>query len=121
MSYLDIVKRQTQPDAASARPEYRYGAPSTKGDTRSVISVLSAESAELPVLDAGAGSPALRHRVLLLGKEHGYPALSLGSYRVRKRTAKVGLFAGRGWWLHQTNYFGDTLLHRVIRQLEATP
>ena len=121
MSYLDLLKKQTQSDAAPVTTENGYGSPAIEGDTRGVISVLSAESTELPALDAGPGSPALRHRVLLLGEEHGYPALSLGSYRVRKRTAKVGLFAGRGWWLHQTNYFGDTLLHRVIRQLEATP
>ena len=68
----------------------------------------------------GPGSPALRHRVLQLGEEHSYPALSLGRYRIRQRTVNVGLFAGKGWWEHQTNYLGDVPLAEIVRRLGGT-
>ncbi|MDO8616082.1 MAG: hypothetical protein Q7T33_10185 [Dehalococcoidia bacterium] len=62
----------------------------------------------------------MRLRVLQLGEVAGYPALSLGRYRFRKRTVNAGLIAGRGWWQHQLAYFGDGLLAEAIRQLEVT-
>ena len=118
MGYLDMVLDHTQWRVVVVnRVANRYKAPVTENGTGCAKSALSAKSRELPELDAGPGSPALRHRVLQLGEEHGYPALSLGRYRFRKRTTNVGLFAGRWWWQHQTNYFGDTLLDEVVRHL----
>ena len=117
MSYLDLLKGQTQPSAAGVEPENRYGTTVDEGDTGGVLSVLSDKSPELPVLDAGPGSPSLRHRVLQLGEAHGYPALSLGRYRFRRRTTSVGLSSGKWWWTHLTNYFGDTLLDEVVERL----
>ena len=63
---------------------------------------------------------ALVSRVMELGAEHGYPEMSLGEYRFRNRKVSSGLFAGKGKWEHQTDFFGKRLLQEVIRRLEAT-
>lgn len=134
MGYLDTARRTTRRRAAGGNT---LNAPAAQRRRRNALNDINAKShsavdgatayatndinaKSLPPLDAGPGSPALRLRVLQLGEAHGYPALSLGRYRYRKRTAHAGLIAGRGWWQHQTTYFGDGLLAEAVRQLEGS-
>jgi hypothetical protein len=116
MGYLDTAK------AARGDVGTPYlNTPVAESTTGYALNDKNAKSSELPMLETRftRGHEALRRRVLGLGAERGYPALSLGQYRIRKRVGTVGLFAGEGWWKHQTNYFGDKLLAEAAKAMLA--
>jgi hypothetical protein len=119
MDYLETAKRLLQRRRQAQHLEFPYiESAATRNETNETN---EETSAELPVLETRftRGHEALRQRVLQLGAERGYPALSLGQYRIRKRVGTVGLFPGESWWKHQTNYFGDALLAAVARALQS--